>query len=125
MRSYFKRFLLSVLLLILPLQGFASATMLGCAFSHPAQAMQHALDEQAMMDDSAATCHEPKPTGKTPASHECTHCAACYLASALLVPALNIVPVAPAAHSIAPRADDAFTGFIPDSPERPPRPHFA
>lgn len=125
MRSHFKRFLLTVLLLAVPLQGFASAAMAGCAFSHPAQAIQHASDKQAMMDDSAAMCHEPKPAGKVPTSHDCTHCAACYLASALLVPTLDIAAIVPAAHRIAPRADDAFAGFIPDSPERPPRPFFA
>lgn len=109
------------MLLVMPLQAFASAAMLGCAFSHPAHVMQHAFDTQAMTGESAASCHESKSDEKVPPSHDCTHCAACYLASALLVPTLDIAPIVPAAHSIAPFTDDAFTGFIPDSPERPPR----
>ncbi|MBT9567438.1 MAG: hypothetical protein IV085_03990 [Thiobacillus sp.] len=125
MRSPFKRFLLFLMLLVLPLQGFASAAMLGCAFSHPAQTLQHAFDMQAMTDDSGATCHESEPTGKVSPSKACSHCAACYLASALLVPAIDIVTIVPATHRIVSLADDAFTGHIPDSPERPPRPYFA
>lgn len=113
------------MLLVLPLQGFASAAMLGCAFSHPAQTMQHAFEMQAMTDDSGPMCRESKPTGKLSPSQECTHCAACYLTSALLIPALEIATVALVVHRVVPLADDAFSGHIPDSPERPPRPLFA
>ncbi|MFP5417841.1 MAG: hypothetical protein ACLGHA_01670 [Gammaproteobacteria bacterium] len=130
MRSHLKRFLLGLLLAVLPLQGVAWAAMPGCAFVHPARATQQAPDQpvadtRASLIDSAAMCHEPQPEGKAPTAHDCTHCAACYLASALLLPARDIGSAAPAVNRVVSSADDAFTGFIPDSPERPPRPFFA
>lgn len=113
------------MMLILPVQTFASAAMLGCAFSHQGQAMQQEQLKQAMVDDSMASCHEPNQTEQSPAPHNCKHCTSCHLVSALMVPAVAVAPVVSFAHSVIPHADDAFIGFIPDSPERPPRLAFA
>lgn len=115
------------MLLILPLQAWASAVMLGCAFSHPASvvAMIDVAGHEATMAADAA-CHETEPASdptQSPASDStCTHCAACYLASAGLVPTHDVATPAPAVSRLVSLADDTFTGFIPDSPERPPRP---
>lgn len=124
-RSPISRFLLILMMLVLPVQAFASAAMLGCAFSHQGQATHQALGKQAMTDEAMATCHESEQTDKTPTSHNCKHCSVCHLASALLVPAIDATPILPVTHSTIPHADDAFIGFIPDSPERPPRIPFA
>ena len=128
MRLQLNRFLLILMMLVLPVQTFASATTLGCAFSHQGRAMslmvaEHAMsdDSHAMSDDSMATCHESEETDKSPTSHSCKHCTACHLVSALMVPEVAATPLLPISHSIIPHADDAFIGFIPDSPERPPR----
>ena len=111
-------------MLVLPVQTFASVAMLGCAFSHQGQTTHQAPDKQAMSDAAMATCHESEQTGQSLPAHNCTHCVACYLASVPLMPAVDTMPISPVAHSIVPHADDAFIGFIPDSPERPPRVFF-
>ncbi|OZA27225.1 MAG: hypothetical protein B7X93_09405 [Hydrogenophilales bacterium 17-61-9] len=127
MRSPINRFLLILMMLALalPVQAFASAAMLGCAFPHQAQTAHQKSDKQAMPDAALAACHETEQTAPSSAAHDCKHCAACYLASALLVPAVDAPSVPAVTHNVIPHADDAFTGFIPDSPERPPRIPFA
>jgi len=119
MRFPFKRFLILLMMLVLPVQTFASAAMLGCAFSHqgPSSAPQ-----MAMADEATPPCHAPEQPDTKPAQHDCKHCAACYMASALPIPSVFVPPVAPHSPSvIVPLAPSSFIGFIPDSPERPPR----
>lgn len=125
-RSQLNRFLLILMMLVLPVQAFASAAMLDCAFSHQGQTTHQALGKQALTDEAMATCHESEQADETPTPRNCRHCTACYLSSALLVPTIDATPpVLPATHSVIPHADDTFIGFIPDSPERPPRVSFA
>jgi len=109
-----------LLMLALPLQTFASAAMLGCAFSHPATA-----EPMAMADGMMAGCHEQEQPDAPPARHDCKHCAACALAAALPIPATDSPAILPFRHSFTPSAVTAFNGFIPDGPERPPRPSLA
>lgn len=126
MRFPFKRFLILLMMLVLPVQTFASAAMLGCAFSHqgPGTAQQ-----MAQMDSAEAlpACHTPEqPDPKPVQQHDCQHCAACYVASALAIPSIFEPPVTALSPSaIVPFVPPSFIGFIPDSPERPPRPTFA
>lgn len=119
-RTRFHRFLLMLLTLALPLQAFASASMLDCTFSH-----QSAMQAVALADGMTAGCHEPEQPDTSPAGHDCKHCAACALASALPIPNAGV----PAAVQIVTRFISApavwFSGFIPDGPERPPRPSLA
>ena len=119
------------MMLVLPVQTFASAAMMGCAFSHQGhstrlgQTSHQAKDHQAASDLAVAACHESENTDKSPTSHTCKHCSACYLASALLIPAAMSIPVVAATLGVVPHGDVTFAGFIPDSPERPPRISFA
>lgn len=107
------------MMLVLPVQTFASAAMLGCAFSHqgPSSAPQ-----MAMADEATPPCHVPEQPEAKPAQHDCKHCAACYMASALPIPSAITLPITSAKPGVivAP-ASTSFVGFIPDSPERPPR----
>lgn len=109
-----------LLMLALPLQTFASASMLGCAFSQPA-----AVDPMTMADAMMAGCHEPEQPDSPPAQHDCKHCAACALASVLPVPVADSVAIMPVVHRFASQPAALFSGFIPDGPERPPRPALA
>ena len=104
-----------LLMLALPLQALASASMLGCALAHEA-----APEPMAMADGMMDGCHEPEPADQTPEQHDCKHCAACMLGSALpaTVESTAIAPV-PQRHAAQPAA--LFSGFVPDGPERPPR----
>ena len=117
-RTRARRFLLMLLMLALPVQTFASAAMLGCATSH-----QAAVEPMVMADDGMAGCHEPEQPA--PASHDCKHCTACALASALPIPATDTPAVMPVGESFASQPATFFSGFVPEGPERPPRPTLA
>jgi len=117
-RFHFKRFLLILMMLVLPVQTFASAAMLGCTHQGPSSA-----PEMAGMVMTAATmpaCHEPQHPA-APAKHDCKRCAACYLSAALPIPSAVIVPIALPAQSVIVQPPASFVGFISDSPDRPPR----
>ncbi len=116
-RTRFPRFLLILLMLAVPLQTFASVAMLDCLVApSPAAAAQPA-------DAAMADCHEQEQQPGSPsASSDCAHCAACALASALPIPAAGVASPAPAAHRYTPHPAVAFGAFVPDGPERPPRP---
>ena len=106
-----------LLMLALPLQALASASMLGCTLSPPAP---------AMADGMMAGCHEAEPSDHhPPAQHDCKHCAACALGAALPVPVADSVAIAPPPHRYASLPAVLFSGFVADGPERPPRPILA
>jgi len=109
-----------LLMLALPLQAFASASMLGCTFSH-----QAGMEHMAMADDAMADCHESGQPERPPASHDCKHCAACALGSVLPIPITESVPILPPPTGFASHPAAVFSGFVPDGPERPPRPFLA
>lgn len=121
MRFPFKRFLILLMMLVLPVQTFASAAMLGCAFSHQGPSSSAQLAQVASAEAPPA-CHSPEQPEPKPSQHDCKHCAACYMASALPIPSVFIPSIAqPSSGVIIPLATSSFIGFIPDSPERPPR----
>jgi hypothetical protein len=109
-----------LLMLILPLQTFASAGMLGCASVHAA-----ALERVAAVDDVMAACHEQKQQQAPAAQHNCKHCAVCALASVLPVTAISPLTLILDADRFTLQLAASFNGFIPDGPERPPRPSLA
>ncbi|OZA28387.1 MAG: hypothetical protein B7X91_05465 [Hydrogenophilales bacterium 17-64-11] len=109
--------MLILLMLAVPLQTFASAAMLDCLVAPPPAAAAQ------MADAAMADCHEQEQQPGSPsASPDCAHCAACALASALPIPAADAASPAPAAHRYTPHPAVAFGAFVPDGPERPPRP---
>lgn len=119
-RAHLHRFLLMLLMLALPLQALASAAMLGCTFSHQAVA-----EPMALADGMMSGCHEPAQPDAPPAQHDCQHCAVCALASAPPIPVGDSLAIMPATHSYTPHPAASFSGFIPEGPERPPRPTLA
>lgn len=119
MRARFHRLLLLFLMLALPLQAFASASMLACTFAHAAPM------EEAHMDDAMAGCHDSGQADAPPASHDCQHCSACALGSVLPIPRGASMVVPPDAAGVAAESSAAYSGFVPDGPERPPRPFLA
>jgi hypothetical protein len=119
-RARLHRFLLILLMLALPLQAFAAASMLGCAFSH-----QAAAEQMAMTDGMMAGCHEPEQPEAPPAQHECKHCAVCALASTLPIPVSDTPAIMPASRHFTSHPAVSFSGVVPEGPERPPRPTLA
>ena len=106
-------------MLALPLQAFASASMLGCAFSH-----QSAAEPMAKAGGMMAGCHESEQPDAPPTQHDCKHCAVCTLASVLPIPVADGAAIVPVPHSFASQPTASFSGFVPDGPERPPRPQL-
>ena len=118
-RNRIHRFLLMLLVLILPLQTVASAAMMSCVL--PQQA---AMAQMAAADEGMAGCHESEPSPSTP-SHDCQHCTACALASALPIPAAHIPSLLPSGGHFSSRPVARMSSFVPEGPERPPRPTLA
>lgn len=117
MRASLHRFLLFCLMLALPLQGFAAATMLSCALGH---------GSAPATVEAAPACHTEESQPDTPpARHDCTHCGVCMHASALPIPVTLALPAVsvPPAYASVPVA--ILTSHVPDGPERPPRPVLA
>lgn len=117
-RTRVHRFLLLLLMLALPVQTFASAAMMTCAMPY-----QDAMAQVAIADEGMAGCHESEPAPLT--SHNCKHCTVCALASALPIPATHTPPVSRVSESFASHPAARFSGFVPEGPERPPRPLLA
>ncbi|MEW6415360.1 MAG: hypothetical protein AB1482_08925 [Pseudomonadota bacterium] len=114
MRTQFHRFLLLLLMLVLPVQTFAAAAMLVCASAHQAGPAQMQMAADAAM----AGCHEPEPL---PQSTDCKHCTLCALASALPIPVADAARWGEPVPHFQPSSVVHFNGFIPAGPERPPR----
>ena len=118
MRARLHRFLLLFVMLALPLQALAAASMMACAF--PQAEARH---EMAMADGHG--CHDSEVPELPAGSHDCKHCAACVLGSVLPVPSADRVADSLPAAAPAIHPDAGYAGFIPDGPERPPRPFLA
>lgn len=137
-RAHCRRFLLLLLMVALPVQAWAGASMLECAFApgaagslavDAADAMDHASHVDSAdhgMHDGLAECDDttaPAPVhGDT---HDCKHCAACLVGATLPLPATQVALGLAAAQRYTPLSDAVHTAFFPDGPERPPRSHLA
>lgn len=131
-RAFFRslaRSLLWLLVVTLPLQGFASAMRSCCvdelaaAVTVAAEAMQapqcHDMGDMLMqgqpmkmaMDDGGATHH----------GHDCSNHGACTVGATAPpgMPALHALTLRAPPPALAP--DSLFAGHIPPGPERPPR----
>jgi len=129
-----KLFLLCLLALAIPVQGFAAALQ-ACAPAMQSSARHHApavhspemqhehqghhgATAQTVTADSAETAHQPDPQHHTQAS--CSFCAACTVGG-LLPLALSAPPAPdlPSREFIALPAS-GFVGYLPENPDRPP-----
>ena len=137
-------FLTWLLLLALPLHGYAASTMLLCAAGHhrsmasadgghdPAAhaAVHHSArhDNHAAGHDNHAAGHDNHATGHDnyaakPASVDakCSACAACCTAVYLPTNVIDFTAPAPGPVRAVPEPT-TLVGFVTDGPERPPRP---
>lgn len=105
-------------MLALPVQTFASAAMMSCALPQ-----QDTAQTMVMVEDGMAGCHEPEQSA--PTSHNCKHCTACALASALPIPSSETPVIVPVPTRYFPHPAASFSGFVPEGPERPPRTSLA
>ena len=136
MNRIFKFLMIWFLLLAVPMQGYAAATMLNCGSTHRHEML--ALDAAAHQQDAATHAHAaqhhdaaPEATATdtvTPDGYSgkhdktsCSACAACCVAAAVIPSGLSWTP--PYSRSESPFAVLAvsFSGYIPAGLERPPR----
>lgn len=125
------RFLLTIMLLLaLPLQGYAAASMLRCAPSHhghhgmaqaeqPDHAMHHGEAAGAGHDLHHAS-DDVDVHGTSHGKYGCSACAACCVGGALTA-SVQIVSTSSQLHERPLPAGAYFATFITDGPERPPR----
>ncbi|MFC6522535.1 hypothetical protein ACFQAT_25265 [Undibacterium arcticum] len=122
------------MLLALPLQGVAAATMMPCAETHghtAATAMgalpdaspdhHHQQQDIAAAHDDGQASHDHSSAPDHQSDAKCSHCSVCCVGAALLPPTLNVSPVF---HSLTLQLASAallFSGTSPDRLERPPR----
>lgn len=134
MRIGFRLSLTWLLLLALPLQGFAAATMINCGPNHHRMMVAAMADtpkaQQHHHEMGVATDHHEGASndGDAPSVHhldklmkfKCSACAACCMGAALPTAALSIASLPPAMTTAAfvstPHAD-----FLSDGLDRPPR----
>ena len=129
-----------LLLLALPLQGFAAATMVNCGPNHhrmmsapmagTTEADEHAAGEQHHHEMGVMTDHHDAVSsdGDSPSVHhldklmkfKCSACAACCMGAAMPTAAVGFEPLPPA---IAPAiyVPTSHVGFVSDGPDKPPR----
>lgn len=118
MTLHWRRLLLCLLVLALPVQGFAATLRLACAAAQSVDASVAAPCHETMQ---AAPADEPADDEAGPASsHKCSACAACHAQLALDSPAVppNLT-TEPAVYTEALRPWPA--GRLVDALERPPR----
>ncbi len=114
-RNRFKHLLLIFMMLALPVQ--ASAALLGCELSRAVPKIQVAMDHGMSVCHDAPADKPDVPVGE----HQCSHCAACYLAAAFPIPVSADALVTPIPYTPHLQIAESFSGFIPEGPERPPR----
>lgn len=133
-----------LLVLAIPVQGFAAAGMLFCGPGHhdshtrtagalehyPGMAMVHSHDEDnASSDGHSDHAHQASEGTSQPGklnidklgADKCSVCSACCNAAAALPMAAIALPAMAPHASPLPAESAAFAGFIPGSLERPPR----
>lgn len=140
MRLRFRIVLTWLLLLALPLQGFAAATMINCGPNHHrmmavamaevTEAHEHATGEQHHHGMGVAADHHEVASndGDAPSVHhldklmkfKCSACAACCMGAAMPTAAVTFEPLPPA---VAPATyvPTSHVGFVADGPDKPPR----
>lgn len=106
----FKSFIIWILLLALPMQGFAAASMVACSHmaAPAAQALAHA-DEHCQNDSKAS-------------KNDCSVHADCRLAAAIVLTFTCLVTQHPAGSQQIAYTGVYATSYVPDGLERPPHP---
>lgn len=128
----FRRLLIWIMLIALPLQSYAAAGMIYCAPTHHAvgavadsahvhaepDAHAHHHDDMAMADEHSD--HDHSAPYKNGAS-KCSACSACCLGIAVIGTLDSRIHLPAGSPIMVARATHAHTSAILDGPQRPPR----
>ena len=114
MRNFRKLLVLLLLVVALPLRGYAALAVDLCAGHNGGAAGAHAGHHDPSSDHE----HEA-PDGPSATSSSCSHCASCSVGASVAPEAKQIsLPVA--GSDRIPFFDQHKSGYVPDHPERPP-----
>jgi hypothetical protein len=134
-----KTLLLALLMLVLPLQGFAAAVGLSCGSGHQqhgllaiagAHAHSHKGHEHHAVHDVGsqagdANDHQSGDSADAQAfASSCSACAACCVGAVIPPSALILAPQGHGILTAIAAPDTLFPGHIPDGLKRPPRSLF-
>src|SRR5687768_652304 len=135
MRRGLRTFLSFLIMLAIPLQGFATASMLFCG-PHHASLAQRA--DAGHHDHGAAHAHHHHDAAPATDDDEtglagfvklfsvkCSACAACCSLSALPATAMPSLSFLPSISVAVPFFGSSYAGIVPDGLERPPSQHLA
>ena len=123
-------FLTWLLLLALPLHGYAASTMLLCAAGHHRSMASadgghdpaaHAAVHHSARHDNHAAGHDNHVAKPASVDAKCSACAACCTAVYLPTNVNDLTAPAPGPVRAVPEPTTRV-GFVTDGPERPPRP---
>ena len=138
-----KRLIIWIMLIALPLQSYAAASMLYCAPMHQAMAMQtmvpadtHAMHSDNADADPAHVQHaehcdmamaadgddtSDQPTQPHKVAGKCSACSTCCMCTAAAASASATTFSSPGAAIMAPHLIDILTSISPETLQRPPR----
>jgi hypothetical protein len=131
MRKLLIKLNIFLLLLILPLQGFAAASMLHCQMTNAGKtaaskmsAMHKMKAESAPSEQLSEHCkgmqkQTDENTSNTPNTF-CPHCSACGIYSPALLTSFEPIAIQFDSHAVYRDIDSRFTSFIPHRPLHPP-----
>ena len=138
MTSRVKIFLLWLLALAIPVQGFAAAVQMGCASSPQIQAMHemaapvvsmqehhhaghamHGVEMTAQADTGPAADH-PIPHQHKASAASCSSCSVCTIGAILPLALDKLINLPVAADIHVAMVQHGFVGYTPENPERPP-----
>jgi hypothetical protein len=110
-----------LVLLAVPLQGFAAAAAFGCAHGAPAHGMQaHETMRQPAMQHGHA-CHQHHAAKADAHDGKCGNCAACCAGAAIAPPVMSVAGLATESSHYLIADAGPVPSADPDHPERPPR----
>lgn len=140
MYRIFKIALLSLIVLALPIQGVAAATLVLCGPMHQRMAMAGQSETAAVHSAHDHTHHHGSVTAQTHShdsaagaydfqtnltdqtdKYSCSACAACCTGAMLAGPGYRAPVLIFTAVALVPSNEAPFSGFIPEGPEHPPR----
>lgn len=126
MNRIFKTFVLWLLVLALPVQGFAATMQMSCAPEMHHSVVTPAPDEHAHHANMDMTSsHTAQSDSKTPfdkqSNMKCSACAACCMGIAALPATLDLSVAASGSAVIFSSPATFFLGHIPDGIKRPPK----
>ena len=134
MKVSFKTFVLWLMMLATPIQGFAAATMMLCEPMHQQMAFaeqdesMHEMHRHADNTLGHATGNSASDSSNAAHDHDnhhsagkCNMCSACCMLVAMTAPEFQSVSQLPISSQVIPFFSTALRGFVPESLERPPR----